>query len=1515
MVAKKPPVELEKKLKDDDRDVVDLWKEALKSYQSIVGFDLGRKFDNSQSMLDFGTDQMNNFHKFRHDKGKVDRLRSLFTANLDLIEQGSNQIIAAAAPAFPPAAAIGTALTYLLQACRSVSADYDIIIVFFEDMNSFLTRITILETRLPQQKAYQNCLMEVFTSFLTLCGFAHKYIELGRFKKWISNLFQGDDGDLGGARAGLNKQLEHLQQATEFAILGNTEETLAMASQLDENQKSHAEMLERVGRTIDTIHENTESIRSDMAKLLTLFDGQKKGRSIEKPQANKPPSANGVRNSMYVVPNDDHEYQSLKETLLPDSCGWLFLEPEWEGWLKMPEGRRPVLAITSDPGTGKSHLAAAIHDKLAQTAKGDDTGHTCVAHFYFREQEDSFAFFICGIVTIINQIAETNYAACERLNTQIGRDDITINVASWHELVKYLLAAVFGEDSKFHLYLVFDGLDELRDWPSFKEFVSKFLSEQKLRISLVVTSRPERLDDFPQDTQLVRIKADKKQSQDYRALIWNHINTLGHLKGFSRYVKQRVADKVEEASPNMLYSGHLLLRLNELGREGSVLRALQQEKPDNLHGIYEILLAECQRRMPTKHQEVSGSLLHWIAFSRRLLTFAEVQSLVKHLAQDQNFDTEEIPDIFTKFLKVGGPGYDSEVVARIEAGKATAVHDLKHDEDNNHDSVYDDGPLPVTFKERSMRHYFTNSSRGASVLRWGPSEAHRRILLTSAELLKSRSLVDEGLLKYCALWFVGHWILIKMDEHSPEEQIEVLESVAETLSNKTGLAEMLGKTGISYSNMDTSLSNESAAQWSKLLEKAEIKENLSDFAFEWWHTVDENHSNLRLGIAKGYLQELYRAKNSSDAIEWWNRLQGVLRAALLEKLIIEQAAINFPDHCNSGDEYDAVKAVLGILNLFSDEIKPDATAHRAVAEILVAYRWDAPAEQVCKQALEFCNSSDEEWYRISCVLSNLFLTQKKRKQAYKIAHTAVGELVANKVTPQLKRKVYTTCARAQSKLGLSDHALESYAQAKTSDPEGITPGEDLVDELKLVDKKKDKIDYIQMLKSWSLLERITWIASDYIHEGEERHATFCDIASETGEQEFIVTFYEEAISFLDNLDASTPLLIDLSLIYHEVCLDPEMSLKALDRIFDARANAFRFPILGGTALWMMPRACDGMANVQLELFRRSRDPIYKAERISSLSSVMQRPFALDVPRSSASYTASQRVVLAYMYMVMGPVSKFQETIQSLLYDCFAGLSDSVGWNDAIYFWVLAQTLALMSKALKGDEKLRRYARIVGSAILSRLTKVEEETPGVVDDGKDETGDSGTPEADTPEADDQDKEPVEEADKVRDTQEEDHKTDAQAYDQEHVRAADDQGQDDTSGDEYDPGPPPDDEGDLQDPDDALYSCGGFCYPARPFKWWGNRSAYLYVTYASGMICEDCQAEYDAIESGERTFKGRYFWGLGQDKLKLPIEGWRGIKNGILRVDGEEPISVESFLDKLQNEVCKDAWDRLWAGDAF
>jgi hypothetical protein len=115
MVAEKDVETIKKELASDTRDVADLWTDALRKYKGIVGEDLVPKFANVDAMIAFGTQEMNNFHSFRHSQKKVDKLRSLFAANLDYIAKGSQQLIAAATPAFPPAAAIGTALTYMLS--------------------------------------------------------------------------------------------------------------------------------------------------------------------------------------------------------------------------------------------------------------------------------------------------------------------------------------------------------------------------------------------------------------------------------------------------------------------------------------------------------------------------------------------------------------------------------------------------------------------------------------------------------------------------------------------------------------------------------------------------------------------------------------------------------------------------------------------------------------------------------------------------------------------------------------------------------------------------------------------------------------------------------------------------------------------------------------------------------------------------------------------------------------------------------------------------------------------------------------------------------------------------------------------------------------------------------------------------------------------------------------------------------------------------------------------------------
>jgi hypothetical protein len=90
MVATTEVESVKTALASDKRDVADLWSDALKKYKGIVGEDLVQRYSSVQEMIDFGTSEMNSFHRFRHNEKKVDKLRSLFAGNLDYIVRTSS---------------------------------------------------------------------------------------------------------------------------------------------------------------------------------------------------------------------------------------------------------------------------------------------------------------------------------------------------------------------------------------------------------------------------------------------------------------------------------------------------------------------------------------------------------------------------------------------------------------------------------------------------------------------------------------------------------------------------------------------------------------------------------------------------------------------------------------------------------------------------------------------------------------------------------------------------------------------------------------------------------------------------------------------------------------------------------------------------------------------------------------------------------------------------------------------------------------------------------------------------------------------------------------------------------------------------------------------------------------------------------------------------------------------------------------------------------------------------------
>jgi len=102
---------------NERRDIKHLWIQAIAEYRNTLeseAKDLNRKFNNVDDMIKFGDDQIKRLSSWRNDGGRLSKIRSLFKINIGLIEVGTQKLLEAATPAFPPASIISTALTFLL---------------------------------------------------------------------------------------------------------------------------------------------------------------------------------------------------------------------------------------------------------------------------------------------------------------------------------------------------------------------------------------------------------------------------------------------------------------------------------------------------------------------------------------------------------------------------------------------------------------------------------------------------------------------------------------------------------------------------------------------------------------------------------------------------------------------------------------------------------------------------------------------------------------------------------------------------------------------------------------------------------------------------------------------------------------------------------------------------------------------------------------------------------------------------------------------------------------------------------------------------------------------------------------------------------------------------------------------------------------------------------------------------------------------------------------------------------
>lgn len=559
-------------LMDDRTDIARIWEEALDNYNGVAKVDMRALLSNTKSVSSIVMEQqrqLDSFRAYRHDDGKLDKLRSFISSNADIIQDAASMVASAASAAFPPSLAILTAFTGVITASKKVTEDYDMIESFFDVMHSFILRLSLLENKIPAQAAFQKHLIIVFSSLLNLTGLARSYcVKKGRFIKWAKALVEGKDPELQDAYAALHENLKRLESAVMLQTLRTaieikeqatstnqgikelqlslnvntalTEKTLSISVETNSDVKrlvqfnhSAAEGNQELLRRSESIAKTLETMKKMQSK-----DRDSKERNLRSAAA-KPKNFKRLKKELgcpaevYML----ERQHDLEMSSVDGIFDWIESD---ESFTNFADDAAPLLHVIGASGMGKSTLCFKMFRILRDRYLHEP--NTCVASFYFDEEHAETKSVVNMILWCAIKVAEKDTKYCEKALMELRQgDDYLENDVAWEKLI----ATTYGKDSDQKLVLILDGLEETED-EEFEKLLKYFneVKSRDLNVQIVITSDTSKVSALsslePKRIELVKSKVGR----DIRRLVWHRTRTQPRLQRLRVDLRKLIIRKV-----------------------------------------------------------------------------------------------------------------------------------------------------------------------------------------------------------------------------------------------------------------------------------------------------------------------------------------------------------------------------------------------------------------------------------------------------------------------------------------------------------------------------------------------------------------------------------------------------------------------------------------------------------------------------------------------------------------------------------------------------------------------------------------------------------------------------------------------------------------------------------------------------------------------------------------------------------------------------------------------------------
>lgn len=945
----------------------------------------------------------------------------------------------------------------------------------------------------------------------------------------------------------------------------------------------------------------------------------------------------------------------------------------------------------------------------------------------------------------------------------------------------------------------------------------------------------------------------------------------------------------------MLYAEHVLRHFNMIGREPLVLKQLKNAMPRSLEECFEEILHGLEQRTASSQLAALQTLLAWLAFSFRPLTLADaLQLLAAVLDSSLDLESELQGSHLARILKIAG--HDERETSDSD------IEGLVVNTDENPDAKYDDRDLPLKFLGRSMRDYFQQAHDAADRLRTPAPIAHRKIFLVCCDIICGRIATPNASLRsYAARTWAYHLSWTNITLSSGGDSIACLEGLGNIMTNAHNAVLFFQFHGVDYDEIHSDFTDKmpvkdfrtdvlmtNMAYWADLILKT-TSELLSPDTIAWAKDVGEDTKNSFLPLAKTHIKEWLHAtavgsaktsyKFSRTCIALVSRIaRCTFRNMNTGQQITKskpgiQTGLNtlFKKTLSSGEDprYDQGE-IIGISKAFDDAPKTGNEAW-AVAVILEHSRHhDAALAVISGGASDIENTATfTKDFRTLHLLATIQKGLKDNNAAQASITRAIS--LQDGVSPDHLRQAYITQADIYRNLEDTAEVIKSYEQARQVNLTEPFRGKVLRKEFDAWNDIGKAVDLVKA--KWTVHERLEWMTWNYWND-EEHHTDFMLAAIDAKEFDFVVETYEEIINLLDQFDAGVPLRNKLAQWFYlssgNLDMRKEHALAVLNSTLSS-SNGEGYRFTKEDPEYVLYCALSSSTDCIFEQFRFTADKAKKSELYEENKGLMSRPLARAVALQK-SWQVHHKVILARMARKLCPLQDFQELLEQGFNDTLDALMDSVAWNDEMNLDLLSQVLASL-------DGLELEARIALSARFSRIELQD-------DDGDEKDCDQ------SPSTDDAGEDDGEEED--------DHDEDSDDDDSESDN-------DEDSDEDQDEEPLPKDEGDLTG--DTTYCANHRCDVS--WRAWNGRRIYQCVYCWNTYLCESCYEKRITYNSGVDIPPGEHYCGRNHKYVSGPVDGWKGITNGMVTIEGKEPFAFKDWILELKEKKWPEAWENFWA----